>query len=329
MAATRDDAEKESFMSTLVQKTAKQLPGLDVLKFCMALLVVSIHAKLFKEIGWLFDFVHPLKHTAVPVFFVVSSYLFFSRGQIGAKELGHYVKRLGLFYVFWFVLLLPVTAGIRKWYSHFVFLDFLQHLFLGSTFRGSWFIMALLIGVPIIHFARRILHPFILLFVTLAIHLPFQYPEWWPNAVWGHFSFIPSLLWIDIGALLASKSMETTPAIRGYWMLLLPLLYGGMLFPNWEPLLKPAFAIALFLCFLDCPIQARPVYVTLRKMSVLIFVVHFAFNNAVSNLALRGFPILDNSFLHYFVILGCAALVAWTILNLQTKRYFGWLKYCM
>ena len=317
-------------MSDFPQKGAKQLPGLDVLKFGMALVVVSIHARLFKEIGWLFDFVHPLKYSAVPVFFVVSSWLFFSRGQIGAKELGHYVKRLGLFYVFWFVLLLPITAGIRKWHSHFDFSEFLQNLFLGSTFRGSWFIMSLLIGVPVIHFARRILHPFILLFVTFAIHLPFQYPEWWPNLTWGQFSFVPSLLWIDIGALLASQSLESIPGKRGgYWILLLPLLYGGMLFHDWEPLLKPAFVIALFLCFLDCPIHPRPVYLTMRKMSVLIFVVHFVFNNAVSNLALRGFPVLNNSFVHYFVILGCAALVAWTILKLQTKRFFGWLKYGM
>lgn len=311
------------------RKDAKQLPGLDVLKFGMALLVVAIHAQLFKEIGWLYDFVHPLKYSAVPVFFIVSSYLFFSRGQIGSKELGHYLKRLRLFYLFWFVLLLPVTVGIRKWYSHFDVSEFLKDLFLGSTFRGSWFVMALLIGVPLIHYARRILHPFVLLFVTFAIHLPFQYPEWWPNAAWGHFSFIPSLLWIDIGALLASQSPETTPRKTKHWLLLLPLLYGGMLFPGWEPLLKPAFAVGLFLCFLDAPIQPRPVYLTLRKMSILIFIMHFVFNNAVLHLALRVSPVWDNSFLHYFVILGCAALISWTILKLQTKRFFGWLKYGM
>lgn len=309
------------------QKKSVQLPGLDVLKFGMAMLVVAIHAQLFKEIGWLYDFVHPLKYSAVPVFFVVSAYLFFSREQTGSKALGHYLKRLGLFYLFWFVLLLPVTVGIRKWYAHFDLAEFVRDLFLGSTFRGSWFIMALLIGVPVIHFARRILHPFVLLFATFAIHLPFQYPEWWPNAEWGSFSFIPSLLWIDIGSLLASNAIGTAPGKKWLGAALLPVLYCGMLFRNWEPLLKPAFVVALVLCFLNWPLQPRPVHLTLRKMGILVYVLHFPFNNALKGLALKVSPVWGNSFLHYFVILGCASFLAWAILKLQSKPFFGWLKY--
>lgn len=311
-------------MNNLNNPRKKQFAGLDVLKFCMALLVVSIHARLFKEIGWLYDFVHPLKYSAVPIFFVISSYLFFSRDQIGLKALGHYLKRLGMFYLFWFVLLLPVTLRIRGWSS---LVGFLYNLSLGSTFRGSWFIMALLIGIPIIYFARRVLHPFILLFVVYAIHLPFQYPDLWPNAQWGDFSFIPSLLWIDIGSLLASKAIGTAPVKKGISSTLLPLLYCGMLFRNFEPLLKPAFVVALFLCFLNCSIHPRPAHLTLRKMGILIYVLHFPFNNAVAYLALRVSPVFDNSFLQYFVLLGCASLIAWVILKLQTKPFFGWLKY--
>lgn len=304
-----------------------QMPVLDVLKFCMAMLVVSIHAQLFKEIGWLCAFVHPLQHSAVPLFFIVSSYLFFAREPAGAKPLGRYLKRLGLFYVFWFILLLPVTVGIRKWHVHFDVAEFVRDLFLGSTFRGSWFIMSLLIGVPVIHVARRFLHPFVLLFATLAIHLPFQYPEWWPGADWGRFSFLPYLLWVDIGALLASKSVCPPPAKGLLPVLALPVLYGGMLFANMEPLLKPAFVVALFLACRGCEIKPRPLHLLLRKMSILVYVTHFAFSSAVNHLALRYSPVWDNSFLHFFVVLGCASLVSWAILKLQTKRGFGWLKY--
>ncbi|MBQ7252769.1 MAG: hypothetical protein IJS32_09250 [Kiritimatiellae bacterium] len=305
----------------------EQLPGLDILKFAMAMLIVAIHAELFKEIGWLYDFVSPLKFSAVPGFFVVSSFLFFRRRETNAKALGHYVKRLALFYAFWFVMLLPVTIGLRKWHAHFDCLVFLEKLFLASTFRGSWFIMALMIGVPVVWLARKMVHPLVLLFVAFAIHLPFQYPDWWPDIVRYRFSFLPPLLWIAIGALLASPSICTAPSKGLPPAVLLPVLYGGMLFRNLEPLVKPAFVVALFLVFLNCNIKPRPVFLTLRKMGILVFVTHFAFSSFVNHLALRRSPVWDNSFLHFSVVLGCAALVSRAILALRTKRFFGWLEY--
>lgn len=303
----------------------EQLPGLDVLKFCMALLVVSIHTHLFKEYEWLsFAFCPGF---AVPVFFVVSSYLYFRKPVVNLQTLSHYVRRLAVFYVFWFVLLLPCTIAIQKWRAHFDWVSFSKCLFLGSTFRGSYFIMALMIGVPVVQLLRKCLHPLAALFATFAAHAIFQY-HWGMDVLWGSHSFLPFLLWIQVGSLLASVSRwrgETTWAR----LIALPVLYAGMRVPALLPFARAAFTVALFSVFLDCPITFRPAYVTLRKMSILIFVTHFVFADAVHLLAASRLPALGNSLIQFPVVLGCAALLSWCILKLQTKRFFGWLKYGM
>lgn len=53
--------------------------GLDVLKFFMAFIVVMIHVKPFPTDTLLFSAFSPLMTMAVPVFFVISAFLLFSK----------------------------------------------------------------------------------------------------------------------------------------------------------------------------------------------------------------------------------------------------------
>lgn len=300
-----------------------QLPGLDVLKFFMALLVVSIHTRLFAEFEWL-DFVF-CPGFAVPVFFVISSYLYFRKPVVDLHTMSHFVRRLAIFYLFWFVFLLPFTVFVRKWHVHFDCRMFAKSLFLGSTFWESYFIMALMIGVPLVQLMRKCLHPLALLFVTLAAHAIFQY-HLGMDPGWGNHSFLPFLFWIQIGALFAS-SPQWSGKLSWTRVAVLPLLYCGMFFHSLLPFFRPAFSVALFSVFLDCPIQPRPIYVTLRKMSILIFVTHPIFSNALRMLAASKIQILDNSLFQFPIVVGCSVCLAWLILKLQTKPGFHWLKY--
>ena len=83
--------------------------GLDVLKFCMAICVVAIHTKPFITNDTLHSWVNPLLQTAVPVFFIISSFLLFKKlNKLDRKEqniaLANYVKRIGLLYAIWFII---------------------------------------------------------------------------------------------------------------------------------------------------------------------------------------------------------------------------------
>lgn len=166
----------ERCVSTSVTETKGNLSMdiLDITKFVLSIFVIAIHAGLASAA------LNPLLRIAVPIFFMISSYLFFKKvnkgnsGQQNNAALKKFVKRNLQFYAFWFVLLLPVTILVRGYYAQGLFegvLTFVRDFFLGSTFRASWYLMALMIGVVIVHFVcNRLSIPTVWLFV-IAIPL--------------------------------------------------------------------------------------------------------------------------------------------------------------
>lgn len=81
----------------------KEIEILDAAKFVMAVMVVGIHT--LGRYG-----IYPLFRIAVPLFFMISSYLFFSntekRGNL--RYLKNFCIRNLKLYIFWFVVLMPV-----------------------------------------------------------------------------------------------------------------------------------------------------------------------------------------------------------------------------
>ena len=125
----------------------------DILKLLLAILIVAIHSTVA---GMVF---RPVLRLAVPLFFIISSYLFFLKQSTLStrKERCHglrkYAKRILMLYLFWFVLLLPCTIYYREWYVDFgpeKLLVIARSFFFGSTFIASWFLMASLMGVAIV-----------------------------------------------------------------------------------------------------------------------------------------------------------------------------------
>ena len=299
----------------------------------MAIVVVSIHAQLFKEIDWLYSFFSPLKGSAVPMFFTISSFLFFtkcnkSNGFVSEKSLlYHYLKRMIKFYFFWFIILLPMTIIIRKWYN-FDFFKIIRQFLLDSTFRGSYFITALIIGVPIVFFVKRYITLLEFLFISFTVSFIIRSSEMldFPIVIKDVFeySFLPNLIWIILGAILASSTafyQKKKPVI-----FLLCLLYLALLVhPIINRLLFPAFIVTVFLLFKNLQLKERKIWVLLRKTSILIFVIHFVFYDSYLYFAHR-IPVLNNSILFFIVILACAILAAISFLKLSEKPTFKWLK---
>lgn len=115
--------------------------------------MVLIHAEV--KLGIL----SPFLRAAVPLFFITSGYFFFKKidtfctAEKRRTLLVHFIKRNMALYGFWFVALLPVTLYIRDWFSGSLIdgiLRFLQSFFFNSTFRASWYLMALNIGMCIV-----------------------------------------------------------------------------------------------------------------------------------------------------------------------------------
>ena len=135
-----------------IKENGKQI---DILKFVLAILVVGIHTM---PQGFV---CRPLLRLAVPMFFIITSFLFFHKQnelttvQERKQALKKYVKRVMKLYLFWFVLLLPLTVFFRHWYQEPGFMtlvDVVRNFFFGSTFIASWFLMASVINIVFVWF---------------------------------------------------------------------------------------------------------------------------------------------------------------------------------
>lgn len=97
----------------------KNYAAIDVAKYVSALLVVCIHTYPLYDLSPAANtfLIQAICRFAVPFFFVVSAFLFFSKidpaaGMHDALNLGmlkHYLRRLALLYGAWSVIYLPYT----------------------------------------------------------------------------------------------------------------------------------------------------------------------------------------------------------------------------
>ena len=122
----------------------KNLDSCDLYKIVASFVILFIHTRPMGDS--LFHLEHPLVRLCVPVFFMISAFLFFSSYDIlpaenKKKALWKFIKRTLSLYLFWFILLLPFTYIYRDARHNGII-----HM-LGSSFPGSWFLEALPLAV--------------------------------------------------------------------------------------------------------------------------------------------------------------------------------------
>ena len=150
-------------MVKYMQSSKQRRDFIDVAKFALSILIVVIHISPIESLN---PVLRPFLRTAVPLFFLISAYLFFKKyGEAETIEkkiarIERYVKRNLQLYFFWLIVLLIPTLSYRQWFSDGLLsgLFWALHSFLfGSTFIASWYIMASIIATLIIVVASRTL----------------------------------------------------------------------------------------------------------------------------------------------------------------------------
>ena len=127
----------------------KSFDSFDLFKFIVSFVVMIVHTRIFGDSR--FHWLHPWARIAIPVYFMISSFLFFSkydRLPDGEKNayLWKFVKRDLTLYLFWFIVFLPFTIIYRDC-LHKGIAYFFGMILLGSSFPASWYLMALAIGI--------------------------------------------------------------------------------------------------------------------------------------------------------------------------------------
>ena len=322
----------------------KQNDFLDVMKFTLSLFVLAIHAGLTFRIGCV-DFIWPWVRLAVPLFFVISSYIFFTRIRGTEDKTGmlkSFVKRAALLYGFWFVLLLPVTLYVRRgsWLGYGVLLDFLyflRSLFLGSTFIASWFLSALIISILIVFVLSRKCSSRLIVLISV---IPFIWAVDTSSydiktvslGIVPYNSFPIAIVWVSLGKWFSDeKDVFHMPAwLIGVCLILSLALLGAEW--GWR-----ANTTGKYKC--DCYFSLLPACVFafaliknvrmncgfakhLRSLSVVVFVLHGSVLAFVPVRIFGSFQIL-----RFIIVLVVCFSAYLAIYNLQGRKYFKWLKY--
>lgn len=285
--------------------------------------------------------IHPIESLAVPTFFVISSFLFFRKARYTEGPLGlvlHFMKRLCILYLFWCVVWSPIIY-IQKEYFHpmtaFVPLYVVRDFFFGNMFDASWFLGALLVGVPMVWGLSRVLKIDVLvLIIPLLICLYLQYVtdlpsewrmpyEWYNSFKDPHLAFPGGLLWIAIGYVIANKKVVVWMGkIRNVWAWIATLLFLVMTF--FIPFVPTILCVAsLFVATYTWQLPEHPqLYRRFRTYSILFYVIHDCFKKIPKQLF--GW---ENGPLLFVVTIAFCFLASEVIMRMKDVKGFGWLRY--
>lgn len=147
------------------------MPGLkknrdifDLIKFCLSVCIIIIHTNVFP------DLFYPWTRVAVPLFFIMSSYLVFSKTrELSIDEKWTVTlkscKRLFKLYLFWFIVLLPITLINRRalFQEPFLkaFLLFIKESLFCGFFPASWYLIASIESLLLLTFISSVKNIFI------------------------------------------------------------------------------------------------------------------------------------------------------------------------
>lgn len=137
--------------------------SVDITKFILSLFVVALHCSPFPSGGFGTFVACYLFKMCVPLFFFYSSWLFFKRGTWDdSKRIIRFFKRIGVLYVLWTLLyVLELRGELTEWHPFWGSIDnkyivLLRNLFLTGSYSHLWYLLALIWGMAIILFLKKI-----------------------------------------------------------------------------------------------------------------------------------------------------------------------------
>lgn len=355
---------EEGRMHQVEPVTRKHWDSIDLCKFVLSMMVVLIHVNPFPLA--VYQALIPFLRTAVPLFFIISSFFFFRKlpaleGSEASVLLGDTVKRLVSFtkrnlklYLFWFVVLLVPTLVIRSWFDSGFLLGFFKmanSFLFHSTFIASWFIMALVICVWLVAILSLFMPNWAILGLAIPIYVVcalmsnyFYLPITQEHLEALNFAFTEpynsfwvGIIWVVVGKMIA----ENLPKVsRVSSSVLWVVLAAGILLLGAEQAVIVAGRFSFTNdVFLTLPVCVIPIFLLvlrsnltiacssfLRGASTIVYCLHATLKGIIAT----GLGVLGiqlgNALLFVPVLCICLG-VSWAILRLEDRRGFAWLRF--
>ncbi len=328
---------------------------MDVMKFLLAILLVCAHTASERvALPSLLDSFFSLYIIAVPFFFVASSFLFFRKivnGSEKNKTYIKYTKRLGLMYLAWSCLyfFFVFIGWFQKGVDSSVVLDWLHKALIYTTYPTIWFLPALWIAVSLVYLLKykfnwTTLSIIAISFIMYAFgSLEYSYHSVTPITEsindgyksimisWRN-GFFNGFIYAAIGLLIAEKGrIRFAVSLFGSCFFGLLFIAEAFVMKKLVPASDANFLMMLvpFSYFFFCMICSfrlpdSELFVTLRKMSMLIFLSQRIFLTAIPSIILDGnisgpWDVMDNGILALLFVLVEVVLFSYVFYRLSNK----------
>ncbi len=319
----------------------------DITKFILSITIVIIHS------GFLKNVLYPYLRIAVPLFFIISSYFLFKKvNKVKVEErpiiIKNFIKRNMILYLFWFIVLLPVTLDIKRYFTDYSILKgliiLLRDYLFSSTFSASWFIMALIEGVIIVYLLTRkkdykvYLWIFIIIYLVVTLFSSYKFilpKSLLDNKIFYYFhlimispwnSFLVSLIWIYIGKMFADNRININVktnifllvlsllAMWGEWYL---VKYYSHIF-NYDCYILLIPTVILIFNLLNNYNFYFKKSILLRNLSTIIYTTHASIIHILT---------IDSDLVQFTLTLSICLIGGLIIIYLSKKRFLSILKY--
>lgn len=343
-------------MSGVKKEAAKDT--FDIAKYILAIFVITIHIPLLPEV------LNPLVRTAVPLFFMMSSYFFWSKAAVATHRerrmlLRTLLKRNMRLYCFWFVALLPVTLYIRGYFSAGLLpglADMIHNFLFYSTFRASWYIVALCIGMVILYLLHGRVPDWLVLLIFFGIYLamclltnyyglvkgiePFMaFAEGYKKVFITYCNnFMASVFWVLLGKMFAQGRIRLTKnhglALSMISFALVCVEHVLVRQGNLQSSVTDYYFFTAPLCIgvfsLLCSCEVSCIWApTLRKLSTVTYVLHSSLL-VITSFLLRRLLRMEGvwaDLTEFAVVVAMCGVIGLSLIKLQNHPYFRWLKW--
>ena len=330
------------------KNNVKNYDILDITKIILALLVVAIHSRLLPLI------LYPWLRIAVPLFFIISSYLLFTKIKDKSEKerknaIKTYIIRLLKLYIFWFIILLPVTIYVRRvWFEKGILYGIINILirpFLSSTFVASWYISSTILGTLVVEKLSKKINNKILVILAILCSLLCCLTSSYkyllqdtfmikimssPIYIEPQFSFLVSIIYILFGKIIAEKGKIINNKNIN---IILIIITSIMLYVEWRYVYKISgtydndcyimlipLSILIFNLIIDIKISIKNSK-KLRHLSNFIYPLHGSIAGTISIClnAISSHTIINGIICYIITIIIC--LVCFTIVKLLENRF--------
>lgn len=260
-----------------------------------------------------------------------------------------------LFYIY-FIVLLPITLYMRKYFVDGVlqgFIKMARAILFGSSFSASWYIQATIFGTCIIYILSKKLSNRWLLVVSTLIYfgvcIRSSYLVMFGDAsiIKKAFNFYelflgnpvfmaPSaMIWITLGKCFADNFF----VIKKKKIMILLVTFVAFLYAEWSIvkfytgnynndcyfLLIPV-TICIFMLVVDLKLKPIPLFSRISSILAMVYTTHIPVSMIISFFIKKVFHYKCNMVVFLMTIIVCIT-EGMIVLHLEKYKYFRWLRY--